>query len=356
MGNIGDPITPSIPIVGASGPQYATDIDAILTEVVARLSTKIPLSSLLTGANFDLGGQSLLNAAYITLTNTSSTPTSSPSNRITAYQGNLYWVSLSGVVQMTSGATINAAGIGGITGDYGGANPAQLYFDAATSRYNAYSNFGTLNLGYIRALGFDVAASATSAFYARLAFTGGATYTLTLPTAVPGSTSLVQMSNSGQLTASNTASITATLLAEPVFTAFQRTNLISLAIGNAATNNMTIFPFAALATGGAFSWTSQHHGTWGLRVGDRIQSITTNWAIKTAGTATWILRKVVASTLVSTDYQTWTDAATGSHSLTTTITVPPTIAAGEIWYLFMSNPAVGGGDDMTAPTVTFDHP
>lgn len=201
MGNIGDPILPSIPVVGSAGPQFATDIDTILTEVVARLSTKVPFSSLQVGSSLDLGGQALLNAAYVTLTNTSATPGASPVNRLTAYQGNVYWASPSGVVQMTNGNLLNSAAVGGITGDYGGANPAQLYYDAATTRYNAYANFSLTSLGYVRALGFDIATSATASTYARLAFTGVVNKTFTLPAGFATTTENRPLSidNTGQI-------------------------------------------------------------------------------------------------------------------------------------------------------------
>ena len=55
MGNIGDPITTAVPTVGTAGPDYATSIDAILTETVARLTTKVTPSSMLFNTTLDLG-------------------------------------------------------------------------------------------------------------------------------------------------------------------------------------------------------------------------------------------------------------------------------------------------------------
>lgn len=47
---IGDPISTSVPSVGASGPGYATDINALLQEYKNRLTVKVPYSSLVAGA------------------------------------------------------------------------------------------------------------------------------------------------------------------------------------------------------------------------------------------------------------------------------------------------------------------
>lgn len=183
MGNIGDPITPSVPAVGSAGPQFATDINAILAEVVARLTAKVPLSSISTNSTLNMSGSPITNAGYMTLTDLTSTPGVSPVNRITTYQGNLWYVGPSGAIQLTSGATLNAASVGGITGDYTGAGPMQFRYTTATTRYDAYSNFGTSTFGYVRALGFDIAAGASSSFFARLLFAGAANKTYTLPPA-----------------------------------------------------------------------------------------------------------------------------------------------------------------------------
>ena len=71
MGNIGDPISTAVPVSGTAGPTYATNVNDLLTEFKARLTAKIPLSSLITNSDLDLSGKALLNAAYVTLANTS---------------------------------------------------------------------------------------------------------------------------------------------------------------------------------------------------------------------------------------------------------------------------------------------
>src|SRR5512139_138276 len=206
MGNIGDSISDSAPAVGAAGPGYATTINSLLTELKARLVAKVPLSSLLTNSNLNLNSQALLNAANITLVNEGVSPIASPSNRIAAYAGNLWWVSPSGAVQLTNGNTLNAAGVGGITGDYSGAGPMEFRYDTANTRYDAFANQSTNTWAYVRARAFDIAGGATSAFRARLAFGGAANYTYTLPSAAPAAGKFLQMDASGNITASNSLS------------------------------------------------------------------------------------------------------------------------------------------------------
>lgn len=207
MANIGDPITPSVPVVGSAGPQFATDINAILTEIVARLSTKVPMASINFNASLDLSGSDLLNISNIVFTNQLISPTGSPFNRFAVFGGNLFYVNSAGPVQITSGATLNAAALAGITGDYGGANPAQLNYVAVDTRYNFYANFGTGTWAYARALGFDIAGGATSTAFARILWGGGANITLTLPATLPAANQLLSVDNTGAITAGTSAAM-----------------------------------------------------------------------------------------------------------------------------------------------------
>lgn len=204
MGNIGDSISDTAPAVGTAGPGYATTINSILTEVLARLVAKIPLSSLLTNSDLDLNGQALLDASYITLVNEGVSPVASPSNRLTAYGGDVWWVSPSGAVQITDGAALNAAGIGGITGDYSGAGPMEFRYDTANTRYDAFANQSTNTWAYVRARGFDIAGSATSNFRLRQTWGGTANMAVVWPSTLPASTTqIVQVDTSGNLSFSN---------------------------------------------------------------------------------------------------------------------------------------------------------
>lgn len=199
MANIGDPIVQTIPTVGASGTQYATDIDAFLAEVGVRLAAKVPRASLAAGA-LDLANNPLQNAQYVSLFASGVLPTT-PSGSLQQFGGDLYWVTGSGQAQITSGNALNAASVGAITGDYGGANPAQFRFVAADLEYYAYTSFAGGTWAKVWANGFDLAAGATSVNRVRMLYGGAGSYSLTMPTALPAATKYVQISNTGQLTA-----------------------------------------------------------------------------------------------------------------------------------------------------------
>jgi hypothetical protein len=198
---IGDPFPFTVPTVGSAGPAYATTINGILQEAINRLSVKVPLASIDFNSTANLAGSPLLNVGYITLANSVSTPAASPVNRLPAFNGDFWYVSPTGPIQITTGGALNAAGIGGITGDYGGANPAQFRFVDVDQRYDAYDNFGTGAWAFIRARSFDVAGGATSAAFARIAFGGSVSKTYTLPTAAASTsdTKPVYIDNTGQL-------------------------------------------------------------------------------------------------------------------------------------------------------------
>lgn len=201
MGNIGDAISETIPAVGTSGTTYATNINAFLTEVKARLEADVPRASLAAG-DLDLNGDDLQNAGYLGLATAASTPTT-PVGSLQRYGNNLYWINNAGAVQITSGTSLNTTLVGGITGDYGGANPAQLRFVDADLEYYAYDDYAGGAWARVWARNFDIAAGATSAFRARLAFGGGGNVTYTLPSAAPAAAAFLQMDTSGNITASN---------------------------------------------------------------------------------------------------------------------------------------------------------
>lgn len=232
MGNIGDSISTNVPAVGASGPSYATDINALLTEYKVRLTAKVPLSSLLANSTFDMNGQAMTNLSYITLPNIGSTPGASPVNRITAHAGNFYWVGPSGAVQITNGASVNAAGIGGITGDYNGTG-MEFRYDLGNTRYDAFATQSTNTWAYVRARGFDIAGGATSTVRARLLYGGAGNVTYTLPSAAPSASAYLRMDTSGNITAPTTTAAN-TLAHAEVYRTYDAITIYTTGTGTAS--------------------------------------------------------------------------------------------------------------------------
>src|SRR5688572_8381206 len=103
---IGDPITQPIPPVGTSGTQYATEVNEFLEEVKERLEDQIPVSALLPGP-LDMLNNPIDNVQYVHLYEQGVTPVT-PSGSLQRFNGDLWWISLSGAVQITDGAAVNS--------------------------------------------------------------------------------------------------------------------------------------------------------------------------------------------------------------------------------------------------------
>lgn len=120
----------------------------------------------------------------------------------------LYFRNASGNnVQITSGNTINISVAGGIGGDYASVG-AQLNYDDSGKRYTLKEGTSD-SLGWARIAAGDLRLfpfGGTGAFYVGHAAPVGiaASYTATWPAALPGSTSALQISSAGAISASNT--------------------------------------------------------------------------------------------------------------------------------------------------------
>lgn len=201
---IGDTITDPIPAVGTAGTLYATELVAFLTEVKARLEADVPMSSLLVGV-LDMSNNHIANVDYLGLYAKTAVP-STPVGSLQRYQNNLYYVSNSGAVRLTNGAALDATSVGGITGDYGGTNPAQLRFVDADKAYYHYDDYAGLAWAYMAGRGVDIYGGLTSTTRVRITWAGSAnpSYTLTLPATVPVAAAALQMATDGTVTASST--------------------------------------------------------------------------------------------------------------------------------------------------------
>lgn len=194
----GSAMTSNIPTVGASGTQYATDVNEFLTEVQDILESKVPFSAL-QGDELDMNNVPLIDAKYVALYDQSVTPVISPAGRFESYQGNVYWVNTSGAVRLTNGAAIDITTSGGIGGDYG-TGPEGFNFVNASARYDAYDNATTGAWAYFRSFGVDIAAGSTSSNMAQLRYGGAASLTFTFPATLPGSNrSVMVISSAGQM-------------------------------------------------------------------------------------------------------------------------------------------------------------
>ena len=355
MSDIGTPMSGTVPAVGTAGTSYATLITAFLTEVKERLEARIPLDALLIG-ELDMVNNALSNVSNLLLYEQNAAPTD-PVGSIQNYGGDLYWVSSSGAVQITTGATLNSASLGGITGDYG-LGAEQFRYDAGDLTYLAYSDFGAGEWAYVKGLGFKVAGGASSAVAATIDWGGSSSYTVTLPTAAPAAQAIIQMEADGDLVASNVMAANQSITVSGTGTYKHGNNVISLDCGtryllasgtytpyNGPSNNLIA---GILASGG--SWVK--FPLTGLRRGDRIISVKLR-ALATQEPTLSIFDQVedTAAALATTD----TGTIVGTGSKTLTLDTPLTLGSnGEFVYI----QAVSGASTVTCYDIdiTFDRP
>ena len=226
--------------------QINASLDAIdLHNHTTGAGVQIPAGGLNLTTDLTLNGTCALTNAKALAFTTQASYTVSKSLWVKTSDGELYWRNASGTdVKMTSGGTLNIAIAGGIVGDYAAA-AAAVYYDDSAQAYrfleaaplpNSWSRVqcGDLDL-YEHASGI--------ANRVRLASPTGlaASYALTLPAALPGSTSILQVSSAGAVTASNTVANAVTLSSSlSVGTTLGVTGLITASAGLTAGNNQDI--------------------------------------------------------------------------------------------------------------------
>lgn len=309
MGNIGDPISQTIPAVGASGTTYATDINAFLTEVKERLEADVPRASLAAG-NLDLAGSAVQNANYLGLTTQLSTP-STPNNSIQSYGNELYWVSSTGVVKITSAGSLNAAATHGITGDYGSPNPAEFRFVDTDQEYYAYDNYAGGAWAYLWSKGVDLAKNSTSTTRIRVVAPSALTssYTLTLPN-TPSADKFLKIDASGNITTVGTSAVT--LLVSPA----------AMDVYSMERLGGKLWATTAYLDGAGHSPTA--YIPLDLQVGDTLNSVTVKVSKESNASITWSLKVYKAPVVPFNDTQvgstsSFSTAGSGGSPVTITL-------------------------------------
>ena len=315
----------------------------------------------------DLSAQShaLLHLGYLTLDQASIGNLGAGS---IYYDGADFWlVTSAGSIKITNGAALNAASVGGITGDYGSSFPSSnVSFNASANEYRFIKSSGVWS---------DLVCSAVKL----QALTGGGSVRLKADDAIaaartvtlkdiPGSlVHVLTMDSSGNV--SPTAAVTAaTTISGALTTSGGITNS-----GSALASSTNIqatgtadflhaaqwelpqgLAFAGVGGVWALSYTGlqallvppggsgQQAAVWatGLRVGDIIQQATVRVYMQDAGTSHFRIYKQSGGTqtLVSNDV-TKTDADSAYHTYTIAFASPYTVATGDVLYLDWTPPA-----------------
>jgi hypothetical protein len=275
----------------------------------------------------------------------------------------LYWRNNTGFqVQLTSGTTLNLAFVGGIVDDYASVG-ALLGYDDGLKRYTFKQGtadlfgFARLHSGPVRISPF---AATGGGSYVEHAVNGAIVtpYTVTWPVAVPATTAIAQVDNTGAVSFSNTIVNDVTMTANKSITLSgtgdvkhgARTMQLStvgavLMSGVAARNNDGSVTSTASATLG-----------WELpfRTGDRITSLTINGFGDGVIDPLITLRRTTAGT--TTDYAAASLTNAPASSVDTTITpgAPSELGADDnLWLQLVCN---AGSFTVSRIRVVYDRP
>jgi len=195
MGSIGDTFPYAAPVNGTAG--WANWI-AVTDELITRVSSPVPISAL-SGSTLPMDGNEITHLKDIVFDDQTSIPTTNPGGMY-YYNDEWYLVTTTGAIQVTVGGLLNVTVNGGISGDYGGVNPAAVRFVDADHRYEFYDDYSTTAWAYLKSLGLDIVSASTPAVKARIVCDSAVNLTFTMPTTLPAAnTSAVQINLAGTL-------------------------------------------------------------------------------------------------------------------------------------------------------------
>ncbi len=204
----GNPLNITLPTVGSTvGPDYATDINNAIQTIVDDVEAKVLPDEIRVNADFSY---SYAGTAYgavdvdrVSFTGKASLPSGGITESFFVYDGEAYYQDGSGNnVQLTSAGSVSAAA-GNITTTGTPAyatNGVQLQWAGGDLEYRFLDDGTNGHAGIvIKDVQLRNGANSTT-----LESAVTADYTLTLPTAAPGSTQLCQVASSGAISFSNT--------------------------------------------------------------------------------------------------------------------------------------------------------
>lgn len=201
-----------LPTVGGSSGSWGTMLNTLLTLIDEHDHSSgkgilVTPSGISINANLTFAGYYATNMGAIAFTPRTALASGSTSIFVSSADNELYWRSSGGTnVKLTSGTALNvAAFVGGIGGDYTAVS-AELNYDSASTAYTHKGASGT-NWALLRSGEVRIYESGTAeTFYVGQAAPAAlaSSYTATWPTALPGSTQLVQITSAGVMSFSNT--------------------------------------------------------------------------------------------------------------------------------------------------------
>lgn len=347
----GSPHTATIPVVGVTtGPTFAVQINAAIAEIRATVDAKVTPAgidinadlSFLSGITrfaatdveriaFDNKGAPIAAATFPTAVFVSG--------------GDLFFNDASArQVQITAGGAVNVSTTGGITGAGYGTGGVELNYDSGTNSYRFRSGVGTDSFAAIEC--DDVILRDGSGNTCRfVAPAMAANYTLTVPAAVPGSTSLIQMDAAGALTASNALAVNQSITTSGTggiviggtgdYKRGQKVSKLSLISGYQESGTNAVKQTSGGITNGRISFTTPTTGNdWvvpipRLQEGERIISVRARVNENLSGGNQRITLQLRRSAATSSVLATQNTSGSGVQDITATLGAPETVSSSQ---------------------------
>jgi hypothetical protein len=340
---IGTNLNLSLPLAGDTMSSVVAKTAAALSAIQTSIADKATPAALNINAPLSLNGNALTQVTSLQLAsgNANGTPGS------IFYQAGEFWAvdSTGTAIQLTAGGSINIGGTGGFVGDYVASNPTGAAYNLASGQFRftksagvwadlAFANAvlqganGTVSLGVDAAVNtartLNVKSLPTSGI--SLLVYNGATSTLE-DAAVTSPTNPVPTMTVGTLTVTgDTKKTYSDRFIVPLNPSASGTNVNVSASAVSSTNTAWAYDTSMIPS---------------LIQGDRIKTISV-WSTVGGGTVTAALKKFDAAAGTVTTIESWSVTLPTSSFTSHTLTSPPTVAAGERYYLSFSAGSASG--------------
>lgn len=188
-------------------PAWATTINANFNLIDAHdhttnKGTKVPVAGLNLNADLDLSNLYRLKRAYSVGLLSQSAAITGDTGSIQSVAGDFYWINSAGTaVKITNGSGLNLSSLGTIGGDYGGTDPASVFYTNSTKTFSFTQDSGIT--GHIACGNIFIYESVASGKYIQLKPKAAlaANIDLQLPSTLPAATSVLTITSAGVIEA-----------------------------------------------------------------------------------------------------------------------------------------------------------
>jgi hypothetical protein len=235
-----------------AGPAYAEELITALETVDTHNHTsgsgvRIPISAITVDTDLSFNGYNATSVRSVRLSNNSAVlATPLDLNCVYSVSGDLWYNTNAGTpIQITSGNAINVSSLRGIGGDYLTSTTADIYYTASTKTFAFWADtnlFADIDCGGITVHQTGVTSAPGVSLLSPVGL--GASYTLTLPAALPSPTKFLTLDSSGNIGNAitgdgTTISITGTTMSIPDG-GISRAKLAALNIGSQANTSTAL--------------------------------------------------------------------------------------------------------------------